>query len=129
MGQGVHRQNTPTALWLVLDDVNGDSPIISDLMRDEPEYIELIKRYVNELSDIVHNIEEAFQGSNWQHLKFLIHDLKGSSGNYGYDELYRLCMEIEAKIESQDYDAVELLISELGRLCGLIKRGMVIALE
>lgn len=74
-------------------------PITSTLLEEEPELVDLIRKYLQRLPSLVANVEETFQNQDWPLLKKLTHDLKSTAGNYGFMPL----SEVAERITYHDY--------------------------
>ena len=77
-------------------------PIISSLLADEPGMLDLIQRFVAKLPNYIEIINEAYNSKNWEDLRRSIHDLKGTGGNYGFDELHKLMQDIEFELTKEN---------------------------
>ena len=79
-------------------------PIQSSLLTDEPELADLIYKYVLKLPSLYEQIECAYAEQNWLQLKQLTHDLKSTSGNYGFMAL----SEVAANVTNYDYSSPDI---------------------
>lgn len=70
----------------IKDDV--DKPIKSTVLIEEPDLIDLVERFISKLPQMILKINESYNKEDWVELRQNIHDLKATSGNYGFDELY-----------------------------------------
>ena len=66
---------------------------LSDLL-DEGVY-ELFDEYIRNAADLLKQLEAAARQGDAGALRMLAHSLKGSSGNLGIVNVYRLCMALE----------------------------------
>ena len=69
--------------------------ITSELLKDDPDLIDLIDRFITRLPGMQNAIIKAFDGKDWETFTSLIHKMKGVGGNYGYPMLPTLGIEIE----------------------------------
>ena len=99
-------------------------PIESSLLVDEPEMIDLVQRFVGKLPKYIESISESYKNKNWVDLHRCVHDLKGTGGNYGFDELYKLMQDIEFEMAKESYDSIHLLIVKLESLIIRIQAGL-----
>ena len=62
------------------------SPIVSSLSGD-PDMLELVEEFVDNLRDRTRSLEVAYAANDVEELVRLAHQLKGSSGGYGFDAI------------------------------------------
>ena len=86
--------------------------------------IELIKRFVEKLPKYISTIKNTNNSQNWSELRNVVHDLKGTSGNYGFDELYKLTQNIEFELTKENYQGVQYEIDKLDKIYARIKSGL-----
>jgi len=99
-------------------------PIFSSLLQHEPEFADLVEKFVNDLHTTQGTIEMLMRTKNWQELKEVLHTLKGTAGGLGYPVLTDLAGKIEFQLISENYDAVDSLSIDLKRLFNRIFEGM-----
>ncbi len=99
-------------------------PIISALIEEEPELIDLVFRFVNNLPNTLEKITQASKNKNWDELKNIIHQLKGVGGGYGYPMLTAISAKIQFQLESNCYEEAVILINELDNMCQQIYAGL-----
>ncbi|MDH5368962.1 MAG: Hpt domain-containing protein, partial [Gammaproteobacteria bacterium] len=91
---------------------------------DEPELKDLVQRFVVKLPQYIENILECDEDKRWDDLRQHIHDMKGTSGNYGYNELYKLMQNIEFELTKENYDGVHTMISRIEGIYERIQAGL-----
>lgn len=99
-------------------------PIFSTLLQQEPEFSDLVEKFVVELHETELTIDLLVASENWQELKQILHNLKGTAGGLGYPILTNIAGKIEFQLVSENFDAVEDLLSELKRILNRIFDGM-----
>ena len=99
-------------------------PIESSLLSDEPEMLDLIQRFVVKLPKYIEIISGNYKSKSWGDLRRSVHDLKGTGGNYGFDELYKLMQNIEFELTKENFNAIEPLINKLENLSIRIQTGL-----
>ncbi len=99
-------------------------PIKSSLLIDEPEMIDLVQRFVTRLPQYIENITRSGESKKWNELRQFVHDLKGTSGNYGFDDLYQLLQGIEFELTKENYAGVHAMINTLPILNERIQDGL-----
>lgn len=97
--------------------------ITSDLLKDDPDLIDLIDRFISRLPAMIEAITQASEQEDWVNLSGLIHQLKGVGGNYGYPMLTILCTDIEIAVKAEDFDKIQNQLSEFKLLAQSILDG------
>lgn len=100
------------------------TPISSSLLEEEPELIDLIQRFVNKLPERIDEIKQHYDEKKWDSLRQNIHDLKGVSGNFGFEELYKIAQNIEFELLKENYGRISGRISELESMSKRIEAGL-----
>lgn len=98
--------------------------VFSSLIKEDDSFIEIVSDFIANLPDTLANIDETYTNSDWENLRFEIHTLKGTGGNFGFDDITRLCREIEIKIDNRNYDSIRPLLEELNSLYQRIQIGI-----
>ena len=86
--------------------------IISELLKEEPDLVNLIDRFISRLPGMQDAIIKAFSDKDWETFTGLIHQMKGVGGNYGYPMLTTLCAEIEVMAKEENFSKVESQLNE-----------------
>lgn len=95
------------------------TPLYSDLSSD-PDMLELVEMFVEELPDRIAAIEQAVQQANLADLAKLSHQLKGAGGGYGFSSITEAAAAVEKQAKTQsDINAVK---ESLGGLLSLCRR-------
>lgn len=104
-----------------------DAPIYSQLA-DDPDMVELVEMFVSELPNRVEAVLQHWQNRDLRELRRLVHQLKGSSGGYGFSQLGhaagRLEMELGTMIDCSEQNELEKIksgVDELVRLCQRVR--------
>ena len=87
--------------------------MVSSLLDEDPESIDLIKRYVHKLGDTLKEIEKSIHAKEWENLADILHQLKGTGGNFGYPVLTSLAGKMEFQAINKNKDELIELLSEL----------------
>lgn len=61
---------------------------------------EIITMFIHDLPSTLQEIQEAWEGDNWEQLRFLSHRLKGGSANLGFADLSKIVADIENNIKN-----------------------------
>jgi signal transduction histidine kinase/DNA-binding NarL/FixJ family response regulator len=99
------------------------APVKSALLEQEPELADLVHDYIERLPETLNRLRHAIDTQQWDELKGLVHKLKGSGGNYGFNGLSQLAAKMEFQVISQHQAEVEVLMDELERYGQRIKSG------
>jgi HPt (histidine-containing phosphotransfer) domain-containing protein len=74
---------------------------------------ELVPTYLAARKHELAGLNDALQSSNFEHIRALAHNLKGTGSSYGFEELTKLGGVIEASASQQDAPAVRKALAEL----------------
>ncbi len=101
-----------------------DSPLVSSLLEEEPEMIDLVQKFVSRLPKYIQDIHQCDKDENWKGLSEAIHILKGTSGNYGFNELLKLTQDIEFELTKENFEGVHNMVMMFDKLHNRIKLGI-----
>ena len=88
-------------------------PVYSSLLDEEPEFAGLINNYVAMLPNMAATIREALDEADWPQLKTLVHQLKGTGGNYGFNGITELAAKLEFQVISKNSSEIEVVLRNL----------------
>ena len=91
-------------------------PLYSRILNADPSYIGLIDNYIQSLAPTKHRIDLAFKEGKWDLLRGLMHQIKGTGGGYGYEDITNTAAQLEFQIINQDFAEVSRLIRQLFNL-------------
>ena len=97
--------------------------ITSELLKNDPDLIDLIDKFLSRLLDMQEKIIKVHDELDWEAFLSLIHQMKGVGGNYGYPMLTELCADIELKTKEEKYDEVSNKLVEFKLMCEQILAG------
>ena len=80
---------------------------------DAEEWAEMQKMYINHTSKELTKIQEDIDNITIDFLRTFGHNIKGSGGMYGFEEVTSLGTEIEASAKENDRGKMKLLLEEL----------------
>ena len=80
---------------------------------DAEEWAEMQEMYISYTSKELAKIQEDLDGMELDSLRTFGHNIKGSGGMYGFDEVTHLGTEIEASAKADDRDKIKSLLTEL----------------
>jgi HPt (histidine-containing phosphotransfer) domain-containing protein len=90
------------------------------LLMDDPELRELLREFVAELPQRFAALEKAAAVQDWQEVRRLAHQLKGSGGSYGFPAITAAAAEVEEATREPAW--VGKAIASLSATCEEISR-------
>lgn len=90
-----------------------DNPIPSDLVSQDASFADLVQEFVDGLDQRMEDMNKALTEGDFQSIKHLAHQLKGSGGGYGYPSLTKLASEIEQHSLAEAIPACQQGLDEL----------------
>lgn len=87
--------------------------ILSELVQSDPSYADLVEEFVAELDHRVHSMRQSLADGQFDRLKSLAHQLKGSGGGHGYQILTELAATLEEQARNQELQACQTSLEEL----------------
>ena len=97
--------------------------ISSELLKEDPDLIDLIVRFISRLPGMLDAIIKAHDTKDWETFTGLIHQMKGVGGNYGYPVFTELCTDIELMVREKNFDEVKNKLNEFNLICERIIAG------
>ena len=108
-----------------LKDDKGDRPvIISGILDQEPELLDLVCSFVDKLPDMLSKLNRLAHDKSWGELSALIHDLKGLGGSFGYPDISRLAGEIEKCVKEQPCEQLPDMLDNLQDVVTRVSAGL-----
>ena len=93
--------------------------------RQNPDLCELAEMYVDEMPDKIVALEAAFSAGDMETLCQKAHQLKGSAGSYGFDQLTPYAAALEASARNkQPLDQVCDVLNQAIALCRRVRPGV-----
>ena len=80
---------------------------------DDDEWAEMQEMYVNHTSKELATIQENIDTVEMDSLRTFGHNIKGSGGMYGFDEVTNFGTKIEASAKANDRSKIKSLLEEL----------------
>ncbi|MGD8639504.1 MAG: ATP-binding protein [Gammaproteobacteria bacterium] len=99
-------------------------PIISTLLSEDPNFSDLVEKFVSELPELLRKLNHACQQQDWTALKDGLHNLKGMGGGFGYPILTELAGKAEFQVFSENYEAAKAFLDEISQSSERIYQGM-----
>ena len=88
----------------------------SDSSQFDAEIAEIINLFIQQLPGKFTEICESYEARNFPRLSELLHDLKGSSGNFGYDKLYSIARHMEQAAKDGLIDELGIMLQEAEKI-------------
>lgn len=101
-----------------------DKGVVSSLLENDSGAINLIRKYVSKLSTILDEIEGTINNLEWERLSDILHQLKGTGGNYGYLILTSIAEKMENHLLEQNKEKLSEDFSELKGIYSKIVQGL-----
>lgn len=100
--------------------MNADAPIQSSFA-DDPEMMELVEFFIEELDQRTASLDAAFQAHDADTLQDLAHQLKGAAGGYGFQIISDAAAKLETPLKQGQpvqelHDQVQALINICNRV-------------
>ena len=92
--------------------------LVSELSAD-PDMIELVEMFVQELPGKAEALERSLAEGDWDSLAKLAHQLKGSAGSHGFPSITERAARVEQN--SRDGDALQNLSPDVGELADMCR--------
>jgi HPt (histidine-containing phosphotransfer) domain-containing protein len=108
------------------------APLTSDelyysALAADADLAELVAMFVEEMPGRVRAFEVQFESANRDELARLAHQLKGSAGSYGFDQLTPFAARLESVIRGgEPPESIQLALDELIDSCWRVRAGIAI---
>jgi len=96
------------------------NPVYSSLLQEEPGLVDIVNRFVLYLPRQIEDIEVLCNNAEWGQLLAVLHDLKGTSGNMGFAEVYDCVVSMENILRAEQYGELKIQLSYLRKLAGVL---------
>jgi len=106
------------------DDFSNAPPIVPDLLKEDTDMLDLVVQFVERLPEMIKNIELAFEKNDMSALKSEVHTLKGTSGNFGYMDIFELMKRVEFEIVTKNMDSIRHMLDSLPETLQRIEEGL-----
>ena len=81
---------------------------------DDDEWAEMQEMYINHTFNELKNIKETLDSTTFDSLRTFGHNIKGSGGMYGFNEITNMGAKIESAAINEDMDNIKSHIDALG---------------
>ena len=98
-----------------------DSAPIYSSMESDPDLLDLIVMYVEDARDFMEQLTSAFNQKSWGDLASIAHQVKGSAGSHGFQQVTEAAKQLERSCldilpPDQIEEELQVLLNLLGRL-------------
>ncbi len=83
------------------------------VVKVDPDLEDLIPMFLDNRRQDVETLTEALAGRDFEKIRFVGHDMKGSGGGYGFQGISDIGNRLEAAAKNSDAETVETCIREL----------------
>lgn len=104
--------------------VSAANPIISDLIKEDPEMRDLVAEFVYGLDQRIEELRQAYERQDTAALAVLTHRIKGAGGSYGYPSLSALGANMEDGVKTGKTDSFPNWLNDLTDLVAAAKAGL-----
>ena len=81
---------------------------------DDDEWAEMQEMYINHTSKELDKINNQLDLDSLEAIRVFGHNIKGSGGMYGFNEITNIGLQIEIAAKASDLDSIKSSLSELG---------------
>lgn len=120
-----NKNSSPSSQNVNIPPLQADTPTLRSQFGDDPEMRELVELFVSELPIRTQALTEAVDGHQWEQVKRLSHQLKGSSAGYGFPTIGAAAGKVEHLLISgalNDQEQLDTLKNNVHELIGLCLR-------
>jgi len=101
-----------------------ENDFVFSRLADDPLYAEMIQLYVEEMPDRIADLEQAVQQGDRETMRRLAHQLKGSAGTYGFEDVTDIAERAnQAIMNDADSASIEQAFQKLIRICRKMRAG------
>lgn len=101
-----------------------NTPIVSSLLEEEPDIADLLQVFTDQLPAMIEAIRDSLGRQDEGELARQIHNLKGVSGNYGYNALFELCQKMEYEIHANRFSCLSDMLNRAEKIIDRIRLGL-----
>ncbi|NOX42805.1 MAG: response regulator [Gammaproteobacteria bacterium] len=83
---------------------------------DDPEYQKLSKQFIDNFPELINQITQAMENSDWENMSWLVQSLKTSSGEFGFTDISTLAEVVYTKVVNEQYNELMAHILSLNTL-------------
>ena len=80
---------------------------------DVEEWAEMQTKYVTHIISEIPKIKVALNSKDYEGLRIFGHNIKGSGGMYGFDDVTDVGFKMESLAKAEDFNSLEAVVGEL----------------
>ncbi len=84
-----------------------------DEILNSKQFTQLNEDYQKKLPTLLTQLQQPYETQDWQKLKEVAHSIKGSSGCFGFMDIYGYANELELVLDQQEYNKISSLYEKL----------------
>ncbi|WP_372883045.1 Hpt domain-containing protein [Psychromonas sp.] len=104
--------------------VNKQQVLISDLIKDRPQFKPLVKRFIEKLNEQLDEVKGAVDSKEIQAIASFAHWLKGSGGSVGLHAFTAPAIKLETAAKNAELEIIKALIENLASLAKQAELGL-----
>jgi HPt (histidine-containing phosphotransfer) domain-containing protein len=106
-------------------DISDETPIVSELLKEEPEMMDLVTLFLERLPGYLECLQDAQIAGDLGTIKKQAHDLKAVGGGYGFPQITELAVQLETAAAERRPEDVVVLVNLFSRLVSRIQAGAI----
>jgi len=95
-----------------------------DLGLEENEFLEIVELFLETAETDITHLKQAIASGDMKTITEAAHSLKGSAGNLGFTEIYRLSKEIETAARENTLASLGPVLASIEKLKGDIQKAL-----
>ncbi len=89
----------------------------SELVREDSSFADIVVQFVEGLQERLDTMEAAINAADFESLRVVAHQIKGSGWGYGYPILSQQAAELEKRAKERVLDDCVAIFDDLKKLC------------
>ncbi|MEN6326591.1 MAG: PAS domain S-box protein [Syntrophomonas sp.] len=77
---------------------------------------ELMPEFIANLQEMIRELDLAIQSKNYETLRSVSHDIKGTAGMYGFMEISEIAASLEQAVQNSSYQQINILYNQINNL-------------
>ena len=110
--------------YLPIDESYVGEKLTSSLLEEEPELLDLVKKFVEKMPGIIQVCDKLINEKDWDQLAKEIHVLKALGGGHGFPAISDSAVRIESMITEKNYSLLATELELLTELTNQAKKGL-----
>jgi HPt (histidine-containing phosphotransfer) domain-containing protein len=97
-----------------------DPTLIYSSLASDPDFADLVEMYVDDVPDLIQQLNAAADLSSWTELAGVAHQIKGSAGGHGFEQVTDAARQLEEACTEEGLPSE--ILQRLGELVNLLGR-------